>query len=245
MELIEEFADPKSKILEIGSGTAVVANELAKRGHIVSAVDCYSEEKINEISNKFQQPRLTLHGGGVLFLTEAESAFDLVCSRCTFEHLLDLEEVLVKTTNLLKPGGIFVITGPNYDSIAWPFRGMINMFSSKGPKYFACYTNVWSVLQGIIVGARNMFLGMLFAHSRPFKYFWPRMVNGEIKFERADDDAVCWVSSINLRNFLVERGFKMLKYNQYPVTTPGRALYRLLPHMTSYYRIIARKTGNE
>ena len=241
MDLVEEYAHPKSKILEIGSGTAVVANALAERGYEVHAVDCYSDNKINELSEKFQQPRLKLHGGGILSFHEKKDTFDLVCSRCTFEHLLDLEDVLTKAVHILKPGGIFAVTGPNYDSFGLSFKGMKMLLSYGGRKKFSCYQDIGSVLQGFFRGWRNVILGAFSSFTRPFKYFWPHMVNGALKFERADDDAVCWVSSINLQTFLIERRFKILSYNQYPATTLGRFIYQFIPHMASHYRIIARK----
>ena len=243
LALIERFAPEGGRIMEIGSGNAVAANALASRGYTTLAVDYYSDEKAQALAHAYQQPRLTLRGGGFLSVPVDEASFDVICSRRTFEHCMELEEILDRITRMIKPGGVLVLTGPNYDSPYWPYLGLRKMLTSGEPNHYACYESVSSLVLGFVQGIRNITGGGIRGAYHPFRYFWPRMKNGELDFNYADDDAVCWVSSINLRNYLRETGFEILVYNEARSTGFIKTLYRALPHLAAYYRLVARKPG--
>ena len=63
-----------------------------------------------------------------------DNAFDVVITHATHEHLSNLHEISLKLHQLLKPGGLYIISGvPNYNTI--PIKVFSNFFKNAPPSH--------------------------------------------------------------------------------------------------------------
>lgn len=108
----------KSRILDYGAGKGFLAEELLKRGFKVSCFDL-SEETTRVLDSKFNS-RPNYLGSFTAKDIEANSgSFDAVLLIEVIEHLEDdaRKVVLGDIFNLLKPGGIVIISTPNNENL--------------------------------------------------------------------------------------------------------------------------------
>ena len=156
--------------------------------------------------------------------------------------MLGYTTVLDAIDRLVKPGGLVVVEGPNYDSPFWVFlAGLRRIRRKKGGRH-ACYESVPDMLYGFWVGISSLLRG--YAANNPqiqWRYFWPHMEEGQFVFDQADDDAVCWVSAIHLAKWFKTRGYRVLLRNESSHGI-GRIVYSLLPYCVPNYRFIFKKS---
>jgi len=109
------------KVLEIGCGHGALCYELAKRG-AAEVVGVDLDEKRIEFANRYLPEKdadlsKVLHFSGRNIHDMEERDFDLVISKSTFEHVMDLETMLKTIYRLLSPGGtLYSGFGPLYNS---------------------------------------------------------------------------------------------------------------------------------
>lgn len=100
---------PNSKhALEIGCGTGAFARDLAKVCKRVTALDLSSEmiRIARERSGQFSNIEFQL--ADAMTWTYPQSHFDFICSIATLHHLQQ-RELLLKTRDALRPGGVLVV----------------------------------------------------------------------------------------------------------------------------------------
>lgn len=100
------------KILDIGCGGGLLAEEFAKQGAIVTGVDA-SENAIKTAKDHAQQNKLDIN----YIVGKAEKLpinerYDIVSCTDVFEHVEDLEKCISEISRVLKPNGILL-----YDTI--------------------------------------------------------------------------------------------------------------------------------
>ncbi len=112
--------DEKSRVLDIGCGSGVVADYLARRAKTVDAVDG-NEEAVAYAKKQFGRPNLRVHLGLVDEISFAPESFDRIYCLEVIEHLHlnQVEELFSSVHRLLAPSGRFLVTTPNYRSL-WP-----------------------------------------------------------------------------------------------------------------------------
>lgn len=93
-ERVTRYAPHNARILEIGSGDAKAAMSLASLGYEVTAVDFYSDARLEELYEEASDLNIRFIGGGFSLGTFEKGPWDVICARNVFEHLLNLEEVL-------------------------------------------------------------------------------------------------------------------------------------------------------
>jgi putative AdoMet-dependent methyltransferase len=104
---------PKSRILEIGTGTGHFARAAAKAGHCVTAIDV-SPAMLQHIENRAKldgQNNIELHHAGFLTFSAEPASFDAAVSATVLHHLPDFWKAvaLQNVHRMLKPGGLFVL----------------------------------------------------------------------------------------------------------------------------------------
>lgn len=112
--------DPKSKILEVGSGLGHMTLELSRLGHYVSGVELsdFSVKTAKQTAEKYLNPD---HAGSLKYHTcdflswSEEDEFDVICFFLTLHHFENLEDIITKASNLLSEGGKIIVVEPARD----------------------------------------------------------------------------------------------------------------------------------
>jgi 2-polyprenyl-6-hydroxyphenyl methylase/3-demethylubiquinone-9 3-methyltransferase len=108
------------RILELGCGGGLMAEEYARRGALVAAID-RSRPSLRVARQHASSGGLRIDYAGSLaeHLPFPDGAFDAVVTADTLEHVEDVEQVVAEAARVLQPGGCFV-----YDTInrTWKSR---------------------------------------------------------------------------------------------------------------------------
>ena len=100
------------KILDIGCGGGLLAEEFAKQGSIVTGVDA-SENAIKTAKDHAQQNKLDIsYLVGKAEKLPIDDSYDVVSCTDVFEHVENLEKCISEISRVLKPSGILL-----YDTI--------------------------------------------------------------------------------------------------------------------------------
>jgi 2-polyprenyl-3-methyl-5-hydroxy-6-metoxy-1,4-benzoquinol methylase len=98
-----------ARILEIGSGTGFVAEKLQELGFSIEVSDIHS----NGLREAKKRGLQTLYQFD-LFNPPFVEEFDVVCLFDVFEHLKDQERALLCLSQMLKKGGLIILTVPSH-----------------------------------------------------------------------------------------------------------------------------------
>lgn len=109
------------RVLDVGSGGGLLAEEFAKLGFVVTGVDP-SAASIAAARAHASQAGLALdyHQAAGEALPFAEESFDVVYCCDVLEHVTDLDRVIAESARVLKPGGVYL-----YDTINRTFRSWL------------------------------------------------------------------------------------------------------------------------
>lgn len=98
-------------VLDVGCGTGLLAHEIAKRGaREVVGID-FSKEGVEIAREKYRAKNLEYR---VEDLRDHRGSYDIVVSLGTLEHMDDPLRALQRMKKLLKPGGLLILTCPNW-----------------------------------------------------------------------------------------------------------------------------------
>lgn len=118
LSVIERFTPP-GRILDIGCNIGTFVSVARQRGWSAAGVD------INEAAVKYGRSRLRLELYSLNQVASLQPAtFDVLHSSDTIEHLSDPVDTLRQFLKLCRPGGIVVLSTPNYDS---PFCRLLQL----------------------------------------------------------------------------------------------------------------------
>jgi 2-polyprenyl-6-hydroxyphenyl methylase / 3-demethylubiquinone-9 3-methyltransferase len=114
--------DPRAKtVLDIGCGGGLLAEELARLGCRVTGVDPSAPSLALAREHAAREGLAVeyLRGSGEA-LPFPDASFDIACCCDVLEHVEDLERVIMETSRVLRPGGLYL-----YDTINRTFRSHI------------------------------------------------------------------------------------------------------------------------
>jgi len=117
---ISEFLKEKNikSVLEIGSGTGILLNELKNFFPNINFLGLDPNESgyyhYREIYKSLVNPGFSIENKQIENFS-SEKKFDLIFSINVFEHVNDWKKYIEKTNNLLTKNGLNVILCPNYD----------------------------------------------------------------------------------------------------------------------------------
>lgn len=210
-EFISHFAAKGSMLLDFGTGSWRLPLSLSRHGFDVTGVDIFSEDDLVRFSSK-------LEGSGAKLLTYdgktlpfPDQSFDVVSSRNVFEHIINVDDVLNELDRVLKPGGLFILHGPNWSGPNIPIRAILSLLRS-GRRYWQ-----YECILDAIVGLFRSFVWYMrvrFSSSPHFLLIYPRMKNGTIFFEKSDDDAVHLNQPYSFYSWFVKKGYSVVRYNR-------------------------------
>jgi ubiquinone/menaquinone biosynthesis C-methylase UbiE len=145
IELFREvFGEKKLKILDVGTGTGVIALLLAELGHQVTGVDI-AEDMLRQAREKAARMGLEpdFRVGDVETLDFEEASFDAVVNRHVVWTLPHPEKAMADWKRLLRPGGELVIMdsnsgkGMSFAKKIWRFCGRILILLTEGSNPWA------------------------------------------------------------------------------------------------------------
>jgi SAM-dependent methyltransferase len=94
---------PGTRVLEVGSGLGILANEVAAAATGVEVVGI--EVSAEQLAAARPQPRVTFSQGDAHAIDFPDASFDLVYARYLLEHVADPDRVLREMRRVARPGG--------------------------------------------------------------------------------------------------------------------------------------------
>lgn len=117
-----------AKVLDIGCGAGILANELAKQGMNVVGIDA-SKESL-EIARKYDTTKQVQYQiGDANHLPFESDSFDIVCAMDFLEHVEDPAHIVSEASRVLRMDGLFFFHTFNRNFIAW-------LIGIKGVEWF-------------------------------------------------------------------------------------------------------------
>lgn len=170
---IKSYLEKKKiqSILEIGSGTGVLLNELKKHYPQIKMTGLEpfqsGHEKFIRIFENIKSNKLNIINKGIEEFNTNEK-FDLIFSINVLEHVKDYEKYIKKTCEFLNNNGTNIILCPNYD---FPYEShyiipiIINKKITKF--FFKNYVKKWEIKNGM----KNHWDGLNFISKKKLTYF--------------------------------------------------------------------------
>jgi 2-polyprenyl-6-hydroxyphenyl methylase/3-demethylubiquinone-9 3-methyltransferase len=120
--LLDELrlSPPGRRVLDVGCGGGLLAEEFARLGFEVTGVDP-SEESLSVARQHARGQGLEIgyrHGTGEA-LPFPDASFDIVYCCDVLEHVADLARVIAETARVLKPGGLYFYDTFNRTPASW------------------------------------------------------------------------------------------------------------------------------
>lgn len=118
--------DPGGRVLDVGCGRGYLRDFIESRGGQYVGLDMVISK---------HGARLTR--GSAQALPYASDSFDLVCCIDAFEHFPDPSAASSEFLRVLRPGGAFFLSAPNYGNVAGLVKGLVERRGYYAPHTWA------------------------------------------------------------------------------------------------------------
>lgn len=235
VDIVNKYAKPNSRILDLGCGNGLSSYMLNEYGHRVIGTDISSFFLAD--SARMQNESLKYSVCDVLDLPFRDSSFDVVCSNELIEHVTDARKAILGMMRLLKSGGILAIVGPNLCSPFWAIADLANI--ARGKKGRNVWAETWR--QAIKWGWGNFTLSLKKRFSKEVTFIY-RRPDLEKAIDGGDSDSAYYASTIDLERFLKANNMRIIRLCE-SITLRGRIIGRLFPRFGPYISIIVQKVN--
>jgi arsenite methyltransferase len=120
---ILDVVDPRpgEKALDIGSGPALLAAQIAERIRPSGSVHGLdpSQSMLALSAERAATAGVTLAAGVATELPYADSVFDIVTATQVYEYVPDMPAALAEARRVLRPGGRLLVLDTDWDSVVW------------------------------------------------------------------------------------------------------------------------------
>lgn len=235
---ITPFLNKDSKILDFGTGSWRIVESIVNKGYNnVVGVDYFSKEKLEEYSSHLSDSKACLVSMQDNKIPFGDESFDVVTSLCVVEHLVRVEYFFEEMLRVLKPGGYLIIDCPNWSSPLVGITGMLKKLKGLEFWQFDSFGQAFSYL----FSSLSWFIFDRFGNKR-FNLIFPRMKDGDIFFEKSDDDAVHLCNPIRIKKYFIKKNLQIIRYNKGYGSTKFTYLFnKLFPSMASTNFIVVKK----
>ena len=233
VDLVNRYASPDSRILEIGCGNGLAAMLLSRCDRRIVGADVSS--LFLKEAKRWENKRLAYRVCDVFELPFEAGSFDLVCSNELIEHLPDVETALLEMIRVTRDGGRIIVSGPNLCSPLMPFLDLLRMIAGKdGRPIWA--EKKWQAYQSTV---KNLFLyfNKRFSTRPHFLYREPDLDGPIIG---GDADSVYCASPIDLENFFRLHGLRILK-RCVGFGFKGRMMATCFPRLGLYISMVVQR----
>jgi len=240
--VVAKYAKPQGRVLDFGAGTWRSPATIAQhKNSTVAACDFFSEDELTAYRTKTTELPVSFFSYDGNTLPFDDRSFDVVSSLCVLEHVLDVDRTMSELDRVLKPGGVFVIMGPNWSGLNNPVRGLFTTLL-KRQRYWHFENSLDS-----IIGIPRVFLWtleVLSAREPCFLLIQPRTKNGAIHFETGDDDCVHLCHPVSFKRWFKSKSYDILQYNRGEGRTLiARLFNEIVPSLATTNVIVATKNG--
>jgi 2-polyprenyl-6-hydroxyphenyl methylase / 3-demethylubiquinone-9 3-methyltransferase len=116
--LHDAFAGRPGRVLDVGCGGGLIANDLARRGHAVVGVDI-APEALEVAARHDATGRARWVRADARELPFDNASFDAVCAMDFLEHVEPIDGVLREASRVLAPGGLFFFHTFDRTILSW------------------------------------------------------------------------------------------------------------------------------
>lgn len=233
VELVNRYALPGSRILDVGCGNGISAMLLNRLGHDVVGTDI-SPLFLKE-AQKWENERLKYRICDVLELPFDKESFDVVSSSELIEHLPDVEMALSEMIRMARRGGRIIISGPNLCSPLMPFLDLIRMIFGKPGRPIWAETKRQALLNTF--KNATLYFQKRFSREPQFLYREPDLTDCAIG---GDADSAYYAHPIDLEKFFRLRGLQIVKCCV-GFGLKGRIMSTCFPHLSLYISMVVQK----
>ena len=234
VELVTRYAQPRSKVLDLGCGNGISARLLSQADFNVVGTDI--SPLFLEDARAWENPKLRYQVCDVMELPFENGSFNIICSNELVEHLPDVETALTEMIRVVRKGGRIVLSGPNLCSPLIPALDWLNLMSGKPGR------PVWGetkrqALQQFMRNCRLYVQKRFLTKSPNFIYREPDLQADAIG---GDADSAYYASSIDLAQFFRAHGFTIVK-KAVGFGRKGRIIADAFPYLSPYITMVVEK----
>ena len=233
VDLVNRYAPPNSRILDVGCGNGISAMLLSQLEHDVVGTDI--SPLFLEEAKRWENDRLTYRVCDALELPFEAENFDLVSSKELIEHLPDVEIALLEMIRVTQKGGRIIIVGPNLCSPLMSFLDLLRRLAGKKG------SPIWGETkrQALQNTLRNiaLYFRKRFSAQPQFLYREPDITNRVIG---GDADSVYYANPIDLEKFFRHHGLWVIK-RCVGFGFKGKVIATCFPRFSPYISMVFQK----
>ncbi len=184
--LLEDYYKTKNlkqfSVLDVGSSTGIIDNELAKRFKHVTGIDV-DKNGVKYAKSKFKRKNLIFKVGDAMKLSFKENSFDVVICTQVYEHVPDSKVLFKEIYRVLKPGGVCYLAALN---CFWPLephhklyflsylpKSLGNIYvkiTGKSEKYYENLLSYWGLRKQANMFKVHDYTGKILTEPTKFSY---------------------------------------------------------------------------
>ncbi|MDE0297009.1 MAG: class I SAM-dependent methyltransferase [Candidatus Poribacteria bacterium] len=240
VELVNRYAPPHSRVLELGCGNGIASRLLNRSGHHVIGTDISAlflgeAEKWQQTVTHDGEHNLEYRVCDVLELPFQDEMFDVVCSNELIEHVPDAGAALSEMIRVTRKGGRIIICGPNLCSPLMPLIDLLRLIRGKPGRPFWGETK----RQAFSNSVRNfhLYLKKRLSSKPQFLYREPEL-GGQVF--GGDGDSAYYANPIDLEKYFRHHGLRIVR-RCVGFSAKGKLMSICFPRVSLYISMVVKR----